>query len=93
MDVEAAGPFFDGLGLSSNGGLDGVCRASTHSPGDARAASRSAMGTVPRTGRGCTDIPISNAGLPVAMSTCVLIRAPVAMGSESLASVEVSDGQ
>lgn len=51
------------------------------------------MGTVPRTGRGCTDIPISNAGLPVAMSTCVLIRAPVAMGSESLASVEVSDGQ
>ncbi|XP_073076170.1 NUT family member 2B-like [Manis javanica] len=46
------------------------------------------MGTVPRTGRGCTDIPISNAGLPVAMSTCVLIRAPVAMGSESLASVE-----
>ena len=36
------------------------------------------------------DIPVSNGGLPMAMSTWVLIRAHVPIGSESLASVEVS---
>lgn len=39
------------------------------------------------------DIPVSNGGLPMAMSTWVLIRAHIPTGTESLASVEVSHKQ